>query len=141
MDIALKGQKHSTECKATAPSTPPKVGAFSEAWKSKECSVLQCVMGIECCLLPVRGLVRAGTGLNATFATGASFLSSSQLRMYEHYPCTHSWAGILVQCNSMADSFRQEQSLLLPLSSLEKNFRTHFRNGFLEQTACACKAS
>lgn len=63
--------------------------AFSKSWKNKECLVLQRVLGMKSCLLPVRCLVKAGTGLNATFATDDLSLSCSQLRMYEHYPCTH----------------------------------------------------
>lgn len=138
MDIAFKGQNHFAECKATAPSTLPKVGALSEAWKSKECSVLQCVLGIECCLLPVRCLVRAGTGLNATFATGASFLSSSQLRMYEHLPLhtLMSWHTRSMQFNG-----RLIQACCFPCPAEKKTSGLHFRSGFLEQTAFACKAS
>lgn len=40
-------------------------------------------------VLPVACLVKAGTGLNATFGTGDLSLSYSQLSMHEHYPCTH----------------------------------------------------
>lgn len=45
--------------------------------------------------------------------------------------------GRLVQCNSRADSFRQEQSLLLPLASWEKNFRTPFQKWF-SRADCLC---
>lgn len=141
MAIALEGQKHFTECKTTAPSMLPKDGAFLQGWKSKECLVLQCVLGIESCLLPVRCLVKAGTGLNATFATGALSFSSSQLRMYEHYPCTHSCVADLFNAIQGQTHSGRSRACCFPWPAGRKTSELHFRSGFLEQTACACKAS
>lgn len=113
-----------------APDMLPTDGAFSKSWKYKECLVPQRVPGIKSCLLPVRGLVKAGTGLNATFTTGDLSLSYSQLRMYQHHPCTHHtcWQTCSVQFNGRLIQARAD--VAASLSIWEKNFRIPFEKYF-----------
>lgn len=138
LTLHSKGKNILQSARLLAPSMLPKDGAFSESWKYKECLVLQHILGIQSCLLPVKRLVKAGTGLNATFATGDLSLSYSQLSMHEHYPCTHlmCWQTFnAIQCRLT----QERADLAASLVQLgEKTSELHFRSSSLEQTACAC---